>query len=228
MPLEWLSRVVDSTAVVPWETLLTRLVVALGLGLVINLVYHRTRLASGSAGTFPTTLVLLCVLIAMVTQVIGDNVARAFSLVGALSIVRFRTVVRDTKDTAFVIFAVVVGMAVGAGQPVVALCGIAVVGFASMLLRDRAQMLLELDRESQLTVRYNWAPALEASTLECVARYAAEIEPMSVVTVRHGAAMELSYRLRLLPKVRPTDLVAELNRMEGMQTVELHAVKSGT
>ena len=165
MPLEWLSRVVDSTAVVPWETLLTRLVVALGLGLVINLVYHRTRLASGSAGTFPTTLVLLCVLIAMVTQVIGDNVARAFSLVGALSIVRFRTVVRDTKDTAFVIFAVVVGMAVGAGQPVVALCGIAVVGFASMLLRDRARMLLELDRESQLTVRYNWAPALEASTL---------------------------------------------------------------
>src|SRR2546430_13730647 len=45
------------------------------------------------------------------TQVIGDNVARAFSLVGALSIVRFRTVVRDTQDTAYVIFAVVVGMA---------------------------------------------------------------------------------------------------------------------
>ena len=60
---------------------------------------------------------LLSILIAMVTQVIGDNVARAFSLVGALSIVRFRTVVRDTVDTAFVIFAVAVGMAVGAGHP---------------------------------------------------------------------------------------------------------------
>ena len=53
----------------------------------------------------------------MVTQVIGDNVARAFSLVGALSIVRFRTVVRDTQDTAYVIFAVAVGMAVGANHP---------------------------------------------------------------------------------------------------------------
>jgi len=63
-----------------------------------------------------------------VTQVIGDNVARAFSLVGALSIVRFRTVVRDTQDTAYVIFAVVVGMAVGANDLWVSLIGIGVVG----------------------------------------------------------------------------------------------------
>ena len=50
---------------------------------------------------------LLTILIAMVTMVIGNNMARAFGLVGALSIVRFRTVVEDTRDTAFVIFAVV-------------------------------------------------------------------------------------------------------------------------
>src|SRR4026209_160607 len=56
----------------------------------------------------------------MSTQVIGDNIARAFGLVGALSIVRFRTVVEDTRDTAFVIFAVVVGMAIGAGYSIVA------------------------------------------------------------------------------------------------------------
>ena len=68
------------------------------------------------AESFVVTLVLLTILIAMVTQVIGDNVARAFSLVGALSIVRFRTVVRDTQDTAYVIFAVAVGMAVGANN----------------------------------------------------------------------------------------------------------------
>ena len=68
------------------------------------------------AESFVATLVLLTILIAMVTQVIGDNIARAFSLVGALSIVRFRTVVRDTQDTAYVIFAVAVGMAVGANH----------------------------------------------------------------------------------------------------------------
>jgi hypothetical protein len=44
----------------------------------------------------------------------GDNIARAFSLVGALSLVRFRTVVRDTKDTAYVIVAVIGGLSAGA------------------------------------------------------------------------------------------------------------------
>ena len=220
---DWFSRVIDTSSAVAWETVVIRLIAALVLGLIITLIYNGTRHAAGSAGTFPTTLVLLCVLIAMVTQVIGDNVARAFSLVGALSIVRFRTVVRDTKDTAFVIFAVVVGMAVGAGQPVVAVCGMAVVGFAAVLLRDRPRYLVEMDRETHLTVRFNWSPVLETLATESIAKYASEIEPTSVTTVRHGAAMDLSFRVRLLPAVKPTELVAELNRIEGIQSVELHS-----
>jgi len=97
----------------------------------VKVEFKRTQPADEIASSFPPTLVLLCVLIAMVTQVVGDNVARAFSLVGALSIVRFRTVVRDTEDTAYVIFAVVVGMAVGAGAPWVAVIGLAVVAVAA-------------------------------------------------------------------------------------------------
>jgi hypothetical protein len=92
---------------------LVRLCLALVLGGVVAWIYRRTRKSAEISSSFPVTLVLLAILIAMVTQVIGDNVARAFSLVGALSIVRFRTVVRDTQDTAYVIFAVVVGMSVG-------------------------------------------------------------------------------------------------------------------
>ena len=111
-----------------------RLVLAMLLGLAIAWVYRRARPANGEAESFGVTLVLLTILIAMVTQVIGDNVARAFSLVGALSIVRFRTVVRDTQDTAYVIFAVAIGMAMGANHPSVALCGLAVVGVTALLL----------------------------------------------------------------------------------------------
>ena len=70
---------------------LVRLVAAMLLGAVVAFIYRRTRPASDVAQSFQVTLVLLSILIAMVTQVIGDNVARAFSLVGALSIVRFRT-----------------------------------------------------------------------------------------------------------------------------------------
>src|SRR3954453_9203270 len=112
-----------------------RLVLALLLGLAIAWVYRRARGLNGEAESFGVTLVLLTILIAMVTQVIGDNVARAFSLVGALSIVRFRTVVRDTQDTAYVIFAVAIGMAMGANHPLAAVCGLGVVGAAAVLLK---------------------------------------------------------------------------------------------
>src|SRR6187549_3416667 len=101
---------------------LLRLLAALGLGSVVAWIHTRTSKGAEMGASFPATLVLLAVLIAMVTQVIGDNVARA------LSIVRFRTVVRDTRDTAFVIFAVVVGMAAGAQNFWVGGLGLAVGG----------------------------------------------------------------------------------------------------
>src|SRR4051812_36112056 len=95
-----------------WEELVLRLCLAMILGFAVMFVYRMARKGEPRNASFEVTLVLLAILIAMVTRVIGDSVARAFSLVGALSIVRFRTVVRDTQDTAYVIFAVVVGMAV--------------------------------------------------------------------------------------------------------------------
>src|SRR5437870_12701475 len=133
--------------------LLVRLLVALALGCLVAWIYRRTRQGNEVAASFPVTLVLLSVLIAMVTQVIGDNVARAFSLVGALSIVRFRTVVRDTQDTAFVIFAVIVGMAAGANHLWVALIGIAIIAVAIALLRPRGAARLWNDEEFHLSVR---------------------------------------------------------------------------
>src|SRR6187397_130573 len=129
-----------------------RLLAAAILGGGVAFVYRRTRHHTEVAPTFPVTLVLLSVLIAMSTQVIGSNVARAFSLVGALSIVRFRTVVRDTEDTAFVIFAVVVGMAVGASDPWVAVVGIAIVGIAAWVM-TRGQTTINGDAPYRLEVR---------------------------------------------------------------------------
>ena len=110
---------------------------ALVLGRLVAAVYNLTRPPTEQTPSFPATLVLLAVLIAMVTQVIGDNIARAFSLVGALSIVRFRTVVRDTQDTAFVIFAVVIGMAVGGNNLPVAITGLVIVGAGAFWMNAR-------------------------------------------------------------------------------------------
>src|SRR6266705_2027586 len=89
--------------------LLGRLSVAFAFGCAAAGMHYVTSRPGGrrTDRSLLVTLVLLAVLIALVTIVVGTNVARAFSLVGALSIIRFRTVVEDTRDTAFVIYAVV-------------------------------------------------------------------------------------------------------------------------
>ena len=70
----------------------------------------------------------------MVIMVIGNNLARAFALVGALSIIRFRTVVKDTKDTAFIFWALAAGMASGTGNYFLAISGTAIISMIAFVL----------------------------------------------------------------------------------------------
>src|SRR5215211_3914344 len=119
----------------PAEEIAIRLACAAALGLAVAVVYFLTqRKKRAEAASFVSTLVLLTILLAMVSMVIGNQIARAFSLVGALSIVRFRTIVEDTRDTAFVIFAVIAGMAAGAGVYEVPAVGIPMVAVVAVAL----------------------------------------------------------------------------------------------
>jgi len=92
---EFLTTAFQNTLDVNPLYVFVRLLTALAMGVAIAWIFEHTDRGGDRGMSFPTTLILLCALVAMVTQVIGDNVARAFSLVGALSIVRFRTVVRE-------------------------------------------------------------------------------------------------------------------------------------
>jgi hypothetical protein len=207
--------------------LFVRLLLALVLGWAITAVYRRSRPMNEEAESFTVTLVLLTVLIAMVTQVIGDNVARAFSLVGALSIVRFRTVVRDTQDTAYVIFAVALGMAIGANHPAIALCGLTVVGFAAYMLRPRNPVVLSGrgDYPFVLNVRLALgkdAQALLGSTFD---QFLSARRLTSAATVRQGISIEMVYAAALRAEPAAGDLVNALNRIEGVQGVTLERAR---
>jgi len=201
---------------------LIRLLLSAVLGGVVAGIYRRTRKAAEISSSFPITLVLLAILIAMVTQVIGDNVARAFSLVGALSIVRFRTVVRDTQDTAYVIFAVVVGMAVGANDFWVALTGIGVVGFAAYLMMVRAKVFSASQPPFLLSLRVGLGHDLNQLLGGTFDEYLQERELMSVTTGKQGVTLDVTYEMRLRPNGSPHELVKALNRIEGLQRIELH------
>ncbi|MBE0544280.1 MAG: DUF4956 domain-containing protein [Verrucomicrobia bacterium] len=196
-----------------------RLCVAAMLGGVVAWIYRRTRKSAEISSSFPVTLVLLAILIAMVTQVIGDNVARAFSLVGALSIVRFRTVVRDTQDTAYVIFAVVVGMAAGANNFWVGIIGIGVVGFAAYLMMARAKVFSAAQPAYRLSLRVGLGYDLDQLLGSTLDGYLQERELMSVATGKQGVMLEVTYESRLRQSGAADELVKALNRIEGVQSV---------
>lgn len=209
----------NNAALAPLE-LFFRLLTALALGLAVAWIYRRTRKTTDITASFPTTLVLLAVLIAMVTQVIGNNVARAFSLVGALSIVRFRTVVRDTQDTAYVIFAVVIGMAVGAQNLWVGIVGLGVVGLAAFLLMQRGGLPQE-GPAYLLTLRIGIGHDAENLVGPTLDQYLLGREFVSIGTAKQGLSLDVIYETRLRPGASPNELLKSLNKIEGVQDVQL-------
>lgn len=217
----------DSTSGVLLLQTVLRLLASLVLGGVVAFIYRRAR--SESASSFTATLVLLSILIAMVTQVIGDNVARAFSLVGALSIVRFRTVVRDTQDTAYVIFSVAVGMAVGASNVWVALAGIAVVAIAAFAMKRQTPSPSEGPEPEQppfqLQVRVGLGHDVNTLLKPTLDRYLRVRRVVAIATVKQGAATEISYATALHQDDLAHELVTTLNRLEGVQSVTLQRVR---
>jgi hypothetical protein len=218
---EFLTHVVTGGLAVAPLDVLFRLLVAFAYGLVIAFVYRWTRGAHAPATTFPMTLLLLCVLIAMVTQVIGDNIARAFSLVGALSIVRFRTVVRDTQDTAYVILAVIVGMAVGAWSLWVATIGIAVVTLAEVVFLYGGVRSKPIAVELQMKVRVAAAMELDELVGEALGSMLEKRELLSLAMVKQGESLEGNYVLVPKPGVSMPELVRALGGRAGVQNVQV-------
>ncbi len=198
-----------------------RIGVALSLGVAVAGLCRWARRGETIQPTFLTTLVLLAALIAMATQIIGDNIARAFSLVGALSVVRFRTVVKDTQDTAFVIFAVVVGMASGADHLAVGVIGLLILAIASIFLWPSHRRTAWQTADSTLTMRINLAGTVQ-TTAEAVLITAAErFDLTAASTAKQGAMLDLSYQIRLRASTAPATLVADLNQISGVENVEL-------
>jgi uncharacterized membrane protein YhiD involved in acid resistance len=221
---EWLTQTLGSDLKLSVWELALRLILALACGCVIAGVYRLSRRREVVTRTFPPTLVLLTILCAMLPQVIGENVAWAFGLVGALSIVRFRTVVEDTLDITFVIFAVLVGMAVGAGHLTVALVGIGVVGGAALMLQPRRPASRWTDADGSLTVRVGVGRDPDAILLHVFDKHLERYELLAGATGRQGTAIDLTYKVRLRADSAPADLIGELNQIDGVQSVELRIV----
>lgn len=104
-----------STDTLTLPTMLAALGAALLMGLMISLAYLKTHKEEGYSAGFTVTLIMLPAIVAIIIMLIGNNVARAFSLAGAFSLIRFRSAPGDPKEIAYVFFTLGVGLACGMG-----------------------------------------------------------------------------------------------------------------
>ncbi|MBP1991605.1 DUF4956 domain-containing protein [Paenibacillus eucommiae] len=88
--------------------------ISIALGAIISWTYMRTQ--TNYAQSFTLTMIVLPMIVAIIILLIGSNIARAFSLAGAFSIIRFRSAPGDPKDIAFVLFTMAAGLACGVGS----------------------------------------------------------------------------------------------------------------
>ncbi|MCC7436166.1 MAG: DUF4956 domain-containing protein [Methanoregulaceae archaeon] len=212
---DFLRQTFASDVNVVWTDVVLRQILALLFGSAVAGVYALTRGSGPERRSIITTLVLLTILIGTISSVIGDNVARAFSLVGALSIVRFRTVVEDTRDTAFVILAVTVGMAVGSGYLIAPLALIPTALVAAMAFGGRPD---PKGTEYAVVVRTTLGVP-EADILDALRHHSSRLEVHRVATARQGSAMETEYRVTL--NTGPRDLHDRLSTLPGVVGVEI-------
>ena len=141
---EYLLELLESTGQLTLETIVTRLGAASILACFIFLSYWLSHDGSIYSKKFNVSLVALTVITTTVMIVIGNNIALSLGMVGALSIVRFRTAIKDSRDTVYIFWAIVVGICCGSGDYLVAGVGSA---FAFVLLlfgrvRNDSRMLL--------------------------------------------------------------------------------------
>jgi uncharacterized membrane protein YhiD involved in acid resistance len=203
------------------EQILFSLSVSLLCGLGIAWLYRLTYKGPGYPLAFVNSLVLLTMITSVVILTIGSNLARAFGLVGAMSIIRFRTAVKDTQDIVYIFFALSIGLASGCGAYSVAAAGTLCIGavifvFARMgAAGPKEEYLLEVSYSGNGDGTPTYIPVFRRF---CRSHH--------VINTRSSGAdderLEIAYYVRLRDKQESDRFVRELRRSDGVNQVNLY------
>ncbi len=190
-----------------------RLLLAFVLGVFIVNIYRWTH-AGIPQKSFTDTLIILCMLISVVMVIIGDSIARAFSLVGALSIIRFRTAIQDPRDIGFVFYALAVGMAIGAGNSSVAVLAAFLIGIIILGIYSWHEHFSN-NNEFRLEFCLPPEPGFEAVYRSVFDRHLI-YERLIEKRIRKRGVVELNYRVKL---ETPQDWLVFFNELSNIESV---------
>ena len=207
----------------PYE-ILVNMALALVLGLLVATVYRATHKGLSYSQSFTLTVVFVTLVVAVVMMVIGSSLARAFALVGALSIIRFRTVVKDTKDTAFVFFGLALGMAAGTSNYFLAIAAGTFISITALALHKMNYGALY---KSEFILRFSFEQKLGSENyLQVIERHAKRSNILHIEPSADGEFLNLTYDIILREEIDANQFAAFIGRVEGVSEVTLIASKS--
>ncbi len=199
----------------------TNMFVALICGLIISLVYRFVYKGPSYSVTFVNSLVLLSMITAVVILVIGNNLARAFGLVGAMSIIRFRTAVRDVQDIIFIFFSLTVGMAAGVGLVEVAIIATLIICSVIILLVS-TDFASPKKRQHLLQIAYAGSDSAEYQLAATLKKYCKKLKLVNLKNVGFNDNLEAFYHVALRSSKYQQELVRSLNELEFVTNVNLY------
>lgn len=195
------------------------LLVALICGVIIALVYRFIYKGPSYSVTYVNSLVLLTLVVSIVMLVIGNNLARAFGLVGAMSIIRFRTAVRDVQDIVFIFFALSVGMASGVGLHVIAITGTLLISLIAIVLVT-FNFGAPQKQEYLIQMTYISSEAAENTIRQVLKKFCRRYKVVNVKNVGEHQ-IEAFYQVVYKRKFKSATLVRELKEKEDVVSVNL-------
>lgn len=196
------------------------LVLSFLLALIIGKVYQVTHKGISYSQSNVHTYVLMCVVVSVIMLIIGSNIARAFSLVGALSIVRFRNAVKESRDVGFVFWAMSVGMACGTYFYMHAILATIVIA-TFVFVMHYFNMFARTVRERILLVEMDAEVNHDQVLGEFFAKTFQDYHLISMESLPQAGTVQLVYSVTVPGKFASGPFLGEVRRLNGDKKVSL-------
>ncbi|HWO12313.1 MAG TPA: DUF4956 domain-containing protein [Polyangiaceae bacterium] len=218
--LKELERTGNLTSSVSFFDVATALFLSFAVSLVLGWVYRATHKGVSYSQQYVQTLVMMGTVVSLIMLIIGSNVARAFALVGALSIIRFRNAMKETRDVGFIFLVMAIGMAVGTRFYLLAIFATAALS-AFILLMTRFNFFAKEITERILRVRFPVSQDFETAFEVPFRAHLDEYRVISLETVRAGVLQELVLSVVLKRNTTPTALLEAVRAVNDNNKVTL-------
>ncbi len=203
-----------------FQSTLLSLLLAFVLGQIIAWTYAWTHSGLSYSRSFTQSLVLMTIVVSLVMFVIGNSIITAFGLLGALALIRFRNVLKDTRDTVFVFMSLVVGMAVGTQRFLVAVVGTATMLLVVVYLNVTAFGTLGR-YDGYLTLRVTGAGRGRGESSQLLQKFCRAVKQISTRQSGEEEGAEFVYQIGLRDRQRGGELLQELRAVDGVTHVSL-------